>query len=401
MAWDEGQTLGERFEHACATARAQHGHWRLGLSYSGFSEALLRFLPQLAAAVKIRFQQQMQFLAGPHWRARRWCAFAVDGTRIEAPHTLQNEQGLGCAGRAKTAPQVFLTTLWHLGLGLPWDYRVGPGTASERGMARDMLADLPPGSLLVADAGFVGYSLARAILRRGHSFLLRVGGNVTLLRDLGYYERSGDRVYLWPEQYRKCPPLVLRLIVLHDPSLKPGKRQVYLLTNVLDEADLTVEEAAELYARRWGEEVYHRSLKQTLARRRLLSRTSETCLAEAQVNLLGLWLLGLLSVREILAAGGDPLQWSVAASRNVVRAAIRNTPPRQSRRRPRRRELRQALAAAVRDKYQRTGSKTARNYPRKKREKPPGPPKIKPASEEQVRRATQLPPPKIPKRWTA
>jgi hypothetical protein len=369
----------------------------LGTSYSGFSEALLRFLPQLVLAVKARFQRQMELWSGSHWRVRRWCAFAVDGTRIEAPHTLKNEQGLGCAGRAKTSPQVYLTTLWHLGIGLPWDYRVGPGTSSERHHARAMLADLPRESLLVADAGFVGYPLARAILRRGHSLLLRVGGNITLLRDLGYYEQSDDRVYLWPENYQQCPPLVLRLIVLRDRSLKPGRQDVYLLTNVLSESDLTAEEAADLYARRWGEEVYHRSLKQTLERRKLLSRTSETCLAEAQVNLLGLWLLGLLSVREILAGGGDPLRWSVASSRNVVRAALRDTPPS----RKHRSSVRQLLATAVRDDYRRTGSKTARNYPRKKREKPPGPPKIKPASSRQIRRAKKLPPPDIPKRWTA
>jgi DDE family transposase len=101
--------------------------------------------------------------------------------------------GLGCAGRDKTAPQVFLTTLWHMGTGLPWDYRVGPGTDSERTHLKRMVPDLPPRSLVVADAGFVGYVLCRKLILRGHSFLLRVGRNITLLTGLGSYheERNG------------------------------------------------------------------------------------------------------------------------------------------------------------------------------------------------------------------
>ena len=30
MAWDEGQTLSARFEHACQTAGHLHRHWALG-----------------------------------------------------------------------------------------------------------------------------------------------------------------------------------------------------------------------------------------------------------------------------------------------------------------------------------------------------------------------------------
>jgi hypothetical protein len=45
------------------------------------------------------------------------------------------------------------------------------------------------------------------------------------------------------------------------------------------------------------------------------------------------------------------------------------------------------LAAARKDGDHRAGSKAARDYPRKKREKPPGPPKIKEATAAEVKRA--------------
>jgi len=60
--------------------------------------------------------------------------------------TAANENELKCAGKKKTGPQLFVTTLLHMGTGIPWDFRIGPGTASERRHLEEMLADLPPRS---------------------------------------------------------------------------------------------------------------------------------------------------------------------------------------------------------------------------------------------------------------
>jgi len=381
MAWDEGQTLGSRWEHAREVARSLHSHWTLGTSYSGFAAALVRESPRIIAGIKAKLRQAMQAMPGRHQTRCGWLAFAVDGSRIEAPLTQANEDGLGRAGRKKSGPQVFVTTLWHMGLGLPWDFRVGPGTDSERRHLEQMLGDLPGGSLIVADAGFVGYELCQRVLKAGHSFLLRVGGNITLLKELGWeHEERDGLVYLWPQAHRNLPPLVLRLIVLrHD------KQEIYLLTNVFDPQRLSDEDASVLYEMRWGVEVFYRSYKQTLCRRRLLSRTPATCLAECQWTMLGLWLLGLLTVTQLVAKKLDPLGWSVALARNAVRramrAAVRRTP---------RRQLLHDLTSATKDGYKRGDPKAARDYPRKKREKPPGPPKIQSASPREVQLATQL-----------
>jgi len=395
MSWDEGQTLTTRWDHACTAANELHGYWKLGESYSGFAEALVRETPRMLEPLKRRFRRAMQGLPGHAWKVGGWIALAVDGSRQESPHTAANEAALGCAGRDKTAPQVFITTVWHLGLGLPWDFRVGPGTDSERQHAFEMVDELPPRALLVADAGFVGYELCRKLLCGGRSLLLRVGGNIRLLRKLGYYEQErGDIVYLWPQKRQKGQqrPLVLRLI-----RSRQGKQTLYLVTNVLDAKALNQSQAKRLYQLRWGEEVFYRSYKQTLQRRKLLSRTAATCLVESQWALLGLWLLGLLTVSKILATGGDPKRWSVAASRDLVRQALRNERPRRGTRRP----LGERLAGALLDAYQRTSDKTARNYPRKKREKPPGPPRIETAGRSERERARRLKPLRIVLRWTA
>ena len=46
--------------------------------------------------------------------------------------------------------------LWHVGSGLPWDWRTGPSDSSEREHFQEMLGSLPSGALLTADAGFMG-----------------------------------------------------------------------------------------------------------------------------------------------------------------------------------------------------------------------------------------------------
>jgi hypothetical protein len=381
MAWDEGQTLEARWEHAREVAGGLHAHWALGRSYSGFAAALVRESPRLVSGIKAKFRKAMLAMGDRHQTRCGWRAFAADGSRVEAPLTVANENGLGCAGREKSGPQVFMTTLWHMGLGLPWDFRVGPGTDSERRHLEQMLGDLPRNSLIVADAGFVGYELCQRVLDARHSFLLRVGGNIRLLTDLGWeHEERDGLVYLWPLAHRNLSPLVLRLIVL-----RRGKQEIYLLTNVRDPKRLSEEDAGVLYEMRWGIEVFYRSYKQTLHRHRLLSRTPATCLAECSWTMLGLWLLGLVTVTAIVGRRLDPLSWSVALARNAVRRALRKSISGRHRGR-----LFDELAAAVKDRYQRHGPKAARDYPRKKREKPPGPPKIQSASAKEIETAQQL-----------
>jgi hypothetical protein len=382
MVWSAEQTLQTRFEETREVVRSLFPKWTLGKSYTGWYEAQLKWLAPLRPALGKRLRQQLRTKAGRHWRREGWCAFTADGSRVECPRTAANENELKCAGKKKTGPQLFVTTLLHMGTGVPWDFRIGPGTASERRHLEEMLADLPPRSLLVADAGFTGYEFYRRIAAAQQSFLLRVGSNVRLLRELGYFEQEGrDTVYLWPERNENEPPVVLRLIERCD-----GKKKMYLVTNVLDKKALTEKSAGVLYEMRWGVEVFFRSLKQTLEKRRMLSRTPAAVKCELTWALLGLWLLGLMTASAILARGGDPLAWSAAKARDRVRRSMR----RALRRGRRDRGLVRDLAHAVKDGYVRRALKKARDWPHKKTEKPPGEPKIQSATAGQRRAAKRV-----------
>ena len=247
MMWDSERALGNRFTAVRDLLKSLFPKWSLGTEYQGWCDAQLTYLHAIQPALAKRLRGQMQQGAGKYWLREGWCAFAADGSRVECPHTQANKEGLGCAGKKKTGPQLFLTTLWHMGTGLPWDYRIGPGTASERHHLQEMLPNLPAQSLVVADAGFTGYDLLRGIGQAGHSFLVRVGSNVHLLEKLGYVEWQGSAtVYLWPEKHHaKQAPVVLRLLVLER-----GQEKMHLVTNAFDEKALSQEQAAIFYEMR-------------------------------------------------------------------------------------------------------------------------------------------------------
>jgi IS4 transposase len=383
MAWDPADTLADRFDAAREAITGMFpSRRRVGSTHQGFVQAIFRLGQSLLACVIVHLRAQLRQVAGACWTREEWVAFVVDGSRADSPRTRANEQALGCGGRKGTGPQFWLTTLWHMGTGLPWAWKIGPSRDCERSHLRAMLHLLPVNSLLVADAGFVGYQLLSEIVASSRCFLVRVGGNVTLLQELGYAQVEKDgTVYLWPSTFRKAhPPLVLRLIVL----VRKGKK-VYLLTNLSADA-LSGEQAAVLYEMRWGVEVFYRSLKQTLARRKMLSHAPRQARMELHWTLVGLQLLGLMSVSAILASGKDPLSWSVALSLRVVRRAMANRRPRQSYRGGLVGQLRQA----VKDTYKRTSAKKARNWPSKKKNKPPGPPRIRKATAAEVKRAEKV-----------
>ncbi len=70
---------------------------------------------------------------------------------------------MGKAGKEDSAPTLWLTAIVHLRYGLLWAWRLGKGTASEQMHLIHLLATLPARSLLVTDAGYIGYELLVAM----------------------------------------------------------------------------------------------------------------------------------------------------------------------------------------------------------------------------------------------
>jgi hypothetical protein len=245
-----------------------------------------------------------------------------------------------------------------------------------------MLPQLPLAAMVAADAGFVGYEYVQAVIASDRHLLLRVGANVRLLRNLGLARESAGLVYLWPDRAakRRQPPLVLRLVVVHN-----GKHPIYLVTSVTDTNRLSDQEVIELYRRRWGIEVFYRHLKQTFQRRKLRSASANNARVEIEWSLIGLWGMGLYAQAELVRQQIPPTRLSVAQMLRAFRRMLRDY------RHPTERGITLCglLRCALIDGYKR-GNKTSRDYPRKKQESPPGAPLIQTATRAQVALAKQL-----------
>jgi DDE family transposase len=380
-----------------------------GVSYQGFMKMLGQWQDELLAAVVPQLRHQMQEVLLAQWETAGYVVFAGDGSRVALARSESLEAAFApvrrhrkarqhkqtgarrspkkqaAASRQKkaTSPQLWLTLLWHVGSGLPWAWRTGPSGASERDHLVAMVPELPPRALLVADAGFVGYELWQTLLAAGHHFVIRVGANVHLLRQLGWVREHAQVVYLWPDHAarKQQPPLALRLVVVHD-----GKQPVYLVTD-LPKTHLSDRQMATIYGARWGVEVFFRTFKQTFGCRKLRSRAAANAQLELEWSLVGLWGICLLGKRELRASGQEPARLSPATAlhafqRTLREYRVRPDAPAET--------LWVQLRLARLDDYQRHAAKTSRAYPRKKQRPPIGIPQITLASDHQIAQAAAL-----------
>jgi len=416
-AWSAAEGLKERFREARKVA-AKLFRWlpKPGRTYHGFLRQLAKWHVELQLLCIGELRVQMKQDLFGQWQIAGYVVIAGDGSRIELPRTTSNEAeyspkrrkkmrkhrpGKAQASRGKhwrkakrqseasirkkaNSPQMWLTLFWHVGTGLPWAWRTGPSDSSERQHLEEMLPELPENTLITADAGFIGYDFWRAVMKAGHDFVIRAGANVRLLKKLGFRREYENTVYLWPDWAAKkdLPPLVLRAVWVHN-----GKHPMCLITNVLSKERLSDRQIAEIYKARWGVELFFRTFKQTFGRRKLRSHKAVHAKLEADWSLVALWAVCLLAQRHIGNSGGDPCQLSPAGAIKAIQEVLchyRNRPEDVTE------SLGWMFRHALLDDYERTSSKTARAYPRKKQRERTGVPTITAASQSQQAAANQF-----------
>jgi Transposase DDE domain len=374
MTWCCGDSQPERFETArafCVVCLPKRR--RPGRTVQGFQKALARLPMGVLRLVAAGVRRTLAARLAARWFDDGFVAIGCDGSRVECPRTKELEQHLGEAGKRKSAPSIWVTALVHLRLGLPWGWRLGKGTASERQHLGQLLHLLPAAALLVADAGYFGFELACQLVAAHVWFLLRMSANVTLYttRQVRLEHYREGLVYYWPKKAQQAgvAPLLLRLIRIRA---KKKKYDLWLLTNVLEPGRLSAPTAAKFYRWRWENEGQFRAYKRTLAKFKLVSRSVRLVHREAEGSLLALQLMlaqGVLA----LPTADDGTAAPVSSPRQVL-LAIRAEMYGLLRSRPSR--YYERLQRAQRERRARTSAKATREWPRRKPHKPPKPPKI-------------------------
>jgi Transposase DDE domain len=377
MAWCCGDSLDERFATARAVFVASNGKVRRpGSTLQGFLQALERLpMPVLRALAKgVRERLGEQFVDG--LRVNGWLPAACDGTRLECPRSKELQRWLDTAGKADAAPTVYLTAIVLLPLGLLWSWQWGKGTASEHYHLRRLLPTLPERTLLVADALYQGYELFTAITQAGAGFLVRLSAKSYLytLDNVCLKRFREGIVYYWPEQKARdkgLPPIKARAL-----RVRGKKGDVWLLTSILERAELSRKNAAQVYRWRWRNEGLFRQYKRMLKKTKLQSHTLRLLHREGEGALLALQLL-LAHAAQAMHQNTwgekttDSPRGMLLRIRSVMAATLQLLGPRQSQ--TYRRMLEQIRSAHRR----RTSSRTRQKWPRRKDHKPPQPPKLR------------------------
>jgi len=374
MTWCCGDSLPEKFEVARAFYAAScPKRRRPGTSFAGFEKALSKISISVLRAVAAAIRGQIEVLFGERLLVDGWIPLGCDGTRLECPRTAELEQRLTTGGKHDAAPTVWNTSIVHLALGFPWCWRLGNGgKASERAHLIHMLRWLPRCALIVADAGYVGYDVVRALIFAEVPFLIRMSCNATFYTEkqvLLDHFREGI-VYYWPQKIEKegLPPIPGRLIRVHS---RKHKADVWLLTNVMDCRALSFQTAAQFYHWRWENEGFFRTYKRTLKKIKLMSQTVRMVHREAEASMIATQLLLCQGALAMPAnkKNDPPVMCSARGVLREVRRDITRLPQAK-------RAFSRRIAQARRERRRRVTPKQKREWPRRKKHKPPHPPII-------------------------
>jgi len=388
ITWCCGDSMAERFEAAKGfTAVCLRKRRGPGKTAQGFQEALkalpIGVLRVLAAGVRRRL------LALFDLHSDGFVVFGCDGSSMVTPRVAELERRLDPPVKKNNgSPQVWVTALVHLRTGLLWNWRFGKGYNRERSHLLAMLPTLPAAALVVADAGFNGYELACALTEAGVSFVIRMSGKDRLYtqKRIDSKDFAEGEVWLWTQEAQKenRAPLRVRLIRIRAKR----RRDVWLLTNVLDGKRLTAETAGRYYRWRWENEGLFRTFKRTLAKVKLMSRTVRLIHREAEGALLA---TQLLLAQRMQTMGQQPSKKAETdrCSPRKVLLVIRNVITGKIDVRDQE-TFAKCLQDATREDRQRTSLKVKRKWPRRVKHKPQKPPRFLTLSKQEKALAQKL-----------
>ncbi len=330
--------------------------------------------PTTSAVTKARDRVGAEPLRLLHRRsAREWVATVspvlvygrrvsvLDGSTMKVADTDENRAHFGLPGawRGRAGyPQLRTVLLLDLAARVVTAERHGPYRTAEINLAREILDDVEPGSLLLLDRNFVAFDFLWDLCgRRASDFVVRA----KKMLDPRVVERiaDGDEIVeiCVPRHYRRDRPDMprtwrLRRITYRIPGTK--NRTIVLLTSILDPA-IRAEELARLYRCRWEEETATDEIKTHLCACATVnvpvifrSRTPERVVQELYGLLIAYNAVRMLMCEAASVAGVLAERLSFTAALERTREAVQDMSRMPTRQLPARYEqLLRAVARAV------------------------------------------------------
>ncbi len=248
-------------------------------STSAYCQARARLSIETLRAAHEQIGEWMGRHAQAGWQ---WCGRSVkvlDGCGISMPDTAENRAKWPYAGGQKEGcgfPTAQLVGLFCLATGRLVRFAVDSWKSHEIPLARQLIAWMNPGEIVLTDRGYCGWGFIALLQRKGVDVVMRAHQARTIKgRRMSWAKpqrKEGWTKSLWAELPQEIVVRIVRFRVA-----VPGFRtqEVVLVTTLLDEKAYPDSAIAELYRRRWSVELCFRDIKTTLGLDVLRCRTPE------------------------------------------------------------------------------------------------------------------------------
>jgi len=175
--------------------------------------------------------------------------------------------------------------------------------------APTLVADLPPGSLILADLGYFAFAWFDALTDAGYWWVSRLRAKTSYTIIHIFYQEAGVLdALVWLGAHRADRSAhAVRLV-----SVQLGDRAYSYLTNVLDPRQLTSVDIARAYGRRWDIEMAFNLVKTHLNLHLLWSSKIPVILQQVWAVLIISQILHALHLEIAHRAGVDPAEVSLA-----------------------------------------------------------------------------------------
>jgi hypothetical protein len=218
---------------------------------------------------------------------RTWCLVSLDGSTMDVADTQENREAFGRPGasRGESAyPQVRFVSLVENGTHVLFGTRMGPYSMSENTLCKDVLPNLKPGMLCLADRYFPGFELWEQARATGADLLWRGKKNLKLPR----LKSFADGSYLseiYPstrDRQNKTNGVEVRVIEYILEGVPEAESFYRLLTTILDPEQAPAHELAALFHERWEIETALDELKTHLRGSRIVLRSKKPALVKQE-----------------------------------------------------------------------------------------------------------------------
>lgn len=283
--------------------------------------------------VEALFRQIAKPLARDEW-TDSWLAgrrlLAIDGTTVDVADTPVNDAEFGRPGvghgEQAAYPQARVVAIAETGTHAVIDATIGDTGTAETTLATDLIDRLGPNTVLTADRGFYSFWLFQRAVATGADLLWRVRSNVkprhvqtlsdgTWLADVSPTSGRG---------WRKVTPMRVRVIDYEITTNGDTSQSYRLLTTLRDPDEVSAEDLAAAYHRRWEIESVFDELKTHQRGPRIVLRSKSPDLVKQEIwgHLCCHYAIRTLMADTACHSGNDPGRVSFVKALRLCRRSL-------------------------------------------------------------------------------